>query len=110
MFVGLFRMGDSSVGCATNFPRSEESASRTTPPRGIASPPNVRATVLLVDDDPHVAAASRRALERAGYVVLAASNGREAMEIVAGHEGTLDLLVTDLVMPEMGGRELARRV
>ena len=92
------------------LPRSEERASRLTPPRGLVGPPNVRATVLFVDDDPHVAVASRRALERAGYVVLAASNGREAMEIAAGHEGALDLLVTDLVMPEMGGRELARRL
>jgi PAS domain S-box-containing protein len=92
------------------LPRSEERASGVTPPRGLLGTPNVRATVLFVDDDAHVATASRRALERAGYVVLGASNGREAMELVAGHQGALDLLVTDLVMPEMGGRELARRL
>jgi two-component system cell cycle sensor histidine kinase/response regulator CckA len=92
------------------LPRSDERADRHTPARGTTGPPNVQATVLLVDDDPHVAAASRRALERAGYVVLSASNGREALEVAERHRAPIDLLVTDLVMPEMGGRELARRL
>src|SRR5688500_186654 len=92
------------------LPRSDERADRHSPARGVAGTPNVHATILLVDDDPHVAAASRRALERAGYVVLSASNGREALEVAERHRERIDLLVTDLVMPEMGGRELARRL
>jgi two-component system, cell cycle sensor histidine kinase and response regulator CckA len=75
-----------------------------------AAEPNGAATILLVDDDPFVAATARRALERSGHVVLTAANGREALELVAGHDGELDLVITDLVMPEMGGRELARRL
>ena len=92
------------------LPRSDERADRHSPARGVPGTPNVHATILLVDDDPHVAAASRRGLERAGYVVLSASNGREALEVAERHRGRIDLLVTDLVMPEMGGRELARRL
>jgi two-component system, cell cycle sensor histidine kinase and response regulator CckA len=72
--------------------------------------PNGMATVLLVDDDEFVAATARRALERMGYRVLSAANGRQAIDVVTRHTEALDLVITDLVMPEMGGRELARRL
>jgi signal transduction histidine kinase/ActR/RegA family two-component response regulator len=104
----------SEIGRGTSFkvylPRCDERAERLTPTRVPAPLPNGRATILLVDDDPHVSAAATRALERAGYVVFTASNGREALGALAGDARALDLLITDLVMPEMGGRELARRV
>jgi len=93
------------------LPRCEEVQEERRPV--LASPvalPTGKPTVLLVDDDPHVAAAARRALERAGYKVLAANTGAEALGVAAKHSGPVDILVTDLVMPEMGGRELARRV
>jgi CheY-like chemotaxis protein len=73
-------------------------------------PPNGHATVLLVDDDAQVSAAARRALERAGYTVLAASDGAQGLRIATEQQGRVDLLVTDMVMPGMGGRELARQV
>jgi PAS domain S-box-containing protein len=93
------------------LPRSAEpKEARHTPPVNAVVVPNAMATVLLVDDDPFVAATARRALERIGYVVLVASNGREALELVERCDGALDLVITDLVMPEMGGRELARRL
>ena len=81
-----------------------------TPPMNAVITPNGKATVLLVDDDPFVAATARRTLERTGYVVLVAANGREALDVAARHTDPLDLVITDLVMPEMGGRELARRL
>jgi signal transduction histidine kinase/ActR/RegA family two-component response regulator len=93
------------------LPRSaDEQHVRHTPPMNAVVVPNGMATVLLVDDDPFVAATARRALERNGYAVLSAANGREAIEIAALHSDPLDLVITDLVMPEMGGRELARRL
>jgi PAS domain S-box-containing protein len=92
------------------LPRCEASEAPRPAASAMNAPPNGRATVLLVDDDPHVAAAARRALERAGYMVLAASNGREGLRVAEIHGDTLDLLVTDLVMPEMGGKELAERL
>jgi PAS domain S-box-containing protein len=105
----------SELGRGTTFkvylPRSEERREPLrTPSVNAIVAPRGKTTVLLVDDDSRVAATARRALERTGYIVLAAANGREAMELIAGHDGALDLVITDLVMPEMGGRELARRL
>lgn len=67
-------------------------------------------TVLLVEDDESVRAMVERVLTDAGYTVLTASNGRMAIEIAAAHEGKLDLLLTDIVMPELGGIPLAERM
>jgi CheY-like chemotaxis protein len=52
----------------------------------------------------------RGALARAGYTVLEASDGRAALDIAARHEGRIDVLVTDLVMPGVDGRRLAERL
>ena len=67
-------------------------------------------TILLVEDEPMVRALSVESLRSRGYQVVFASNGREAMEWVAKYDGPLDLLITDVVMPEMGGRELCERL
>ncbi|HXA11820.1 MAG TPA: response regulator, partial [Mycobacterium sp.] len=67
-------------------------------------------TILLVEDQPEVRSVTRAALTRRGYTVIEASQGEEALQIVEGHPGTIHLLLTDVVMPAMGGRELARRL
>jgi CheY-like chemotaxis protein len=67
-------------------------------------------TVLLVEDEQPVRRLARRTLQKSGYTVLEAGNGREALAVVEGHGGMVHLLVTDVVMPEMGGRELAERL
>jgi two-component system cell cycle sensor histidine kinase/response regulator CckA len=51
---------------------------------------------------------ARMVLEASGYVVLDARNGREGLALCEAHQGPIDLLVTDVVMPELGGRELAQ--
>jgi PAS domain S-box-containing protein len=66
--------------------------------------------ILLVEDDNAVRAMSRQVLQECGYTVLEAGCGDEALEVCAAHAGPLDLLVTDVVMPGMGGRELAERL
>ncbi|HEX2250487.1 MAG TPA: PAS domain S-box protein [Gemmatimonadales bacterium] len=63
-------------------------------------------TVLLVEDEAAVRASLRRLLELHGYTVLEARNGAEALKIYEAHEGRVDLVLTDVVMPEMGGLEL----
>jgi len=63
--------------------------------------------VLLAEDEPMVRNLMQRLLLSWGYRVLSARNGREAMEIAEEHEGPIDLLVSDVTMPEMDGPELA---
>jgi two-component system cell cycle sensor histidine kinase/response regulator CckA len=65
------------------------------------------ATILLVEDEEIVRAVVREVLETDGYTVLAAHNGRLALELCAQYEGTIDLVLSDVVMPEIGGIELA---
>ena len=62
--------------------------------------------ILLVEDEDSVRNVARRALERSGYTVVSASNGHEALAIVRQGETVIDLVVTDIVMPEMGGYDL----
>jgi CheY-like chemotaxis protein len=73
--------------------------------------PTGKGTILLVEDEPMVRELGRTVLEELGYEVTAASNGKEALRILAERkEGPFDLLFTDVVMPEMGGRELAEKL
>ncbi len=69
-----------------------------------------RETVLLVEDDDAVRTFLRETLLRDGYRVLEAANGATALDLCANYSGPIALLVTDIVMPEMGGVELARRL
>ena len=62
--------------------------------------------VLLVEDEEALLSVSRRYLEKLGYVVLVAGGAREALALAASYQGTIDLLMTDVVMPEMSGREV----
>jgi CheY-like chemotaxis protein len=66
-----------------------------------------RETVLLAEDDPAVRAAVSQALEHKGYTLLRAPDGQTALEIAAAHQGEIQLLITDMIMPGMTGRELA---
>jgi DNA-binding response OmpR family regulator len=67
-------------------------------------------TILLVDDEPQVVAMVREMLRREGYKVLEAEGGEEAIEVAQQYPETLHLLLTDIVMPQMNGRELADRL
>lgn len=67
-------------------------------------------TILLVEDDPSVRLMARRMLTGLGYTVLEAANGAEALQVARKHGAAIDLLITDVVMPRMNGRELARRL
>ncbi|HXQ29671.1 MAG TPA: ATP-binding protein, partial [Gemmatimonadales bacterium] len=67
-------------------------------------------TILVAEDEPEVAAVTCRTLRRAGYRVLAAANGREALAVAAHYQGPIDLLLSDVIMPEMGGRDLSEQL
>jgi CheY-like chemotaxis protein len=67
-------------------------------------------TLLLVEDDEMILAVARKALAGHGYDVLAAASGPEALEVAASTSRPIHLLITDVVMPRMSGRELAARL
>jgi two-component system, cell cycle sensor histidine kinase and response regulator CckA len=68
------------------------------------------ATLLIVEDDELVCDTLRRVLQQAGYTVLAATDGERAIALAAEHAGCIDLLITDVVMPKLSGRQLAERL
>jgi CheY-like chemotaxis protein len=84
-------------------------ALRLDAPDGGAPAPRVP-TILVVDDDQNVGAFAADALGTAGYLVLSTHDPVEALRIAKDREGDIDLLLVDVIMPLMDGRELARRV
>lgn len=89
---------------------SWENRSTPSTDRAARLAPGEGETVLLVDDEMPVRKFAQRLLHRIGYQVLEASNGEEALELATHHPGPIHLLLTDLTMPRMGGRELAIRM
>ena len=86
---------------------------RFDPPRPTDAPASESGgdeTILLAEDDPQVREVARRARERAGYVVLPASDAETAVAAADRHPGYIHLLITDVVLPRMSGRELAARL
>jgi two-component system, cell cycle sensor histidine kinase and response regulator CckA len=68
------------------------------------------ATILLAEDDPSVREIVRAMLSKKGYAVLCASDGEQAIDMASKHDGTIDLLLTDVVLPGLSGREVAERL
>jgi PAS domain S-box-containing protein len=71
-----------------------------------SAPDRGSGVVLITEDEDTIRALSRRILEREGYTVIEARDGREAIRVAAGYPSRIDLLITDMVMPNLGGSEL----
>ncbi len=108
--VGVY----SEVGQGTTFkvylPRLSQRPGTGKSQYGQLTMPRGSETVLLVEDDDGVRALSRHVLQSCGYTVLEARDGAAAMRIAEQHRGRIDLLLTDVVMPRMSGREVAERL
>ncbi len=90
------------------FPVVQEAEEvRSAPPAPVEPPARGVETILLVEDEEPLLEATRRLLTRAGYHVLPAPNGAAALKLASAHEGEIELLLTDVVMPGMRGNQLA---
>ena len=103
---------ESAVGKGTTFriilPGLGEAALAEMPTQApVAARARGKETVLLVEDEQGVRSLAKLALEHAGYTVLAAASPEEAIRLATDHIGRIDLILTDVIMPLMNGRELA---
>src|SRR5580700_9654098 len=87
----------------------ESPAQIVVPADSVAAEPGTE-TILLVEDEANLRYLARQFLEKQGYRVIEAADGAVAMQIAVAHEGTIHLLLTDVIMPGMNGRELAQRI
>jgi signal transduction histidine kinase/ActR/RegA family two-component response regulator len=92
------------------LPRIEDPIDGSQVGSSLPAPVHGVETILLVEDEDTVRDLTRDILEAHGYTVLEARHGAEALRISEQHAGTIDLMLTDVVMPEMGGREVAERL
>ena len=106
-------MVDSEPGRGTTFqiylPRSEAGAD-VGAAADLGAPPRGAESILLVEDEPCFRSLTRELLEMLGYTVLEAEDVPDALRIAERHAGTIHLLITDVVMPWMNGRTLARAI
>jgi CheY-like chemotaxis protein len=105
---------DSEPGHGTVFaiflPRTSGTPEPAVSPQSSAAPARGTETILLVEDEESVRTLSHRALSRLGYQVLAAPSGADALRVAERHGGPIHLVLTDVVMPGIGGRELVRQL
>jgi CheY-like chemotaxis protein len=108
---------ESKPGQGTMFeiylPRAEEATALLDSAAGkkeFKTVPKGTETILLVEDEEGIRALTNEFLSAQGYTVLHAMDGKEALRIAEGHEDLIHLLVTDIVMPHLGGKELAHRL
>jgi len=105
---------ESEVGKGSTFriylPRVSEPAMERSTANPYGDLPGGTETVLLVEDEDTVRSVVRGVLQSSGYNVLEAASGEEALGVCEGHRGPIHLVVTDVVMPGISGRELAERL
>jgi PAS domain S-box-containing protein len=111
---GGYVFPQSEPGAGTTFyiylPRVEDSPEQMTPAKSQENEKGGCETVLLVEDEESVRELVRETLIARGYKVLEAENGESGLRVAEAHGDGIDILITDVVMPGMGGRELAKKL
>ena len=92
------------------FPRSALAAPATSPKPELAVSPEGCETILVVEDNDMLRGTARRLLEKCGYRILEAQNGKDALDVGRNFDEPIHVVLTDIVMPGMSGRELAERI
>jgi two-component system, cell cycle sensor histidine kinase and response regulator CckA len=112
--TGGFIFAHSDIGHGTTFriylPRVEDVTDHTAPVKSTTAAAGGSETVLLVEDEESVRQLVRDTLLSRGYKVIEAQNGEAGLKVSQEYEGVIEMLITDVVMPGIGGRELAQRV
>ncbi|MBN1524690.1 MAG: response regulator [Spirochaetales bacterium] len=88
------------------FPKTDKKAEADIIPKSAGTPIHTNATILVVEDNNSIKLLLKNILKNEGYTVLMASNGKNALEVCRRTGGNIQLVITDLMMPEMGGEEL----
>ena len=104
--IGVDSAPDRGTGFTIFLPVSADPVVGAKRPQAPAEDPHGAETILLVEDHEQVRGLARDILATHGYRVLAAANGDGALEIMRGHDGPLHLLLTDVVMPGLSGKDL----
>jgi two-component system cell cycle sensor histidine kinase/response regulator CckA len=103
---------DSALGSGSTFkiflPRTQESGVAASPEEAAITESAAMGTILLVEDEEALLDLTAERLTQQGYTVLKAHDGAHALELESSHKGTIDLLLTDVMMPKIGGLTLAR--
>ncbi len=109
-----FALADSETENGSTFriylPEAQEDSSPESSASLVQSPAGEGQSILIVEDEPSVLALARRVLQQQGYDVRCAQGPQEALEMTESDTSPIDLLLTDVIMPEMSGKELARRL
>jgi two-component system cell cycle sensor histidine kinase/response regulator CckA len=108
--IEVFSQPDAGTTFEIYLPRVEQMPPAEKSKSGVRRIPSGSETLLLVEDEDAVRSLSKIILRQSGYTVLEASNADEALALARRHTATIHLLVTDVVMPELGGRELAEQL
>jgi PAS domain S-box-containing protein len=109
-FINVYSKPGEGTTFKIYIPRFGPEAVEVSKGRPKETVPRGTETVLLVEDDEAILHTAQSMLERLGYTVLSARSVTRAIGLAEAHAGEIDLLITDVVMPEMNGRDLARRL
>lgn len=110
-FINIYSEPGKGTTFSIYLPRDESSRSSQALPETSAAPvPKGQETILLVEDEPAILNVASMMLEKQGYTVLKADTPGVAVHLARGHSGEIHLLMTDVIMPEMNGRDLAKNL
>jgi len=109
-FINIYSEPDSGTTIRIYLPRYTKEASGIPVEHTAQIPDESGETILLVEDDPQILNLAQKMLAGLGYKVLAAETPEMALALSGKHTSDIDLLITDVIMPEMNGRELAEKL
>jgi PAS domain S-box-containing protein len=109
-FISVYSEPGKGTAFNIYLPRCHSTLTTTSEVDSLSGATTGSETLLVVEDEEAVLSLVRDLLSEAGYTVIAASSPEAALRLAAEHAGTIDLLITDLVMPLMNGRELSRQL